>query len=469
MQRQGFALLLALTVALASCETTHWKPTAKSEFSARSAADVQLSEPLTLFDFHPRGMVGLISGDGHAHVIANDHKDGAYHAEVDDKGVVRTERMGVAPNADRDMLDVVEYPARTLRALAGESQFIRDPMTVNWQEFKGNRCTRFAKAGGHLYCGFVVSGEEFGSPARTDVYGGVFIIFPFVLPIPRQSEKLVLAELVDTTWIARFVIDAEDELDAGRRFLMDADREGNIHVLYGAGRGGVVVLLNTVSEPVYKARYLLIERAVLEQAAKESNDTASRAFVGLNGSDVVLSGLFQYTDNDFSATLFPTGCFLTFCGLSSGALNPVSGAFEDLVKGLGRVRGLFGVQVIGGVANEQLSLVVPEHWPTDTYYYGLLPAVVKIDSDGAFHAIQLTLTDHSYWWGGTEQVLSYFVRHDRSWSLPITFPVSIDVGLFNTDTRQLLAVGTGRAFVAWSQNGAGLQGRWIYSRESKRQ
>lgn len=476
---QRVAVLLVSSVVLAACETP--RPTqVYTDFSARQVADVHLGEPVTLFDFPPTTMTALLSEEGRAHAVVIDAAGGIHHAEVSDKGVVSRERIGEVQQADGPVvLDVAEYPTRTIRVLAGTSLFIRDATTRTWQEQRGSRCARFLRVGSRLYCGFVASGEEFGSPKRSDLYGVVVLLFPLLVPVQHQSKKLVVAELDDSAWIVRGVVDAEDKLDA-TQFMMASDNRGNIHVLYLAGRGGYIFWYGggLAGGPEPTLRYLLIDGDALRRAAKGTRQgEPDSSLLFLSGKDVRRSADLRLAEKSFSAPIE-----LADLGLSYVALNPVSGAFEAVVRGHAvkrgsqfkpphkppQLSGLLSFELSDGLWRSQASLVVPDEWPASTYVY-FENALVKTDSRGGVHAVGIHKTTFSPWaWSSPDNAISYFVRRESSWSLPVTFQVALDDRYVRHDrpeTKNLLAVDAGRAFVAWPEKGIGLRGRWILSRE----
>jgi hypothetical protein len=452
--------LLALAVLLCACATA-LPPEHQAELDARHALDASLGEAMRLLERSPVRVAGLISRDGRAHVFGVDASKWLQHVEIDGNTVVTREHVATLAEDPQAMsLSAIEWPPGTLRVAAGSSQFVRTAASPVWQEAKGNRCARFLPVAGRLFCAFVISGEEIGSPKRTDVYGGLIIIIPFAIPVEKQSRKLVIAEATGEQWVVRTVLDVDDPLDAVP-VEIGSDGQGNVHVLYYVKRGGMLILFFPAGgggigeEPESKLRYARISSDVLLGAGRAAPKAQEKPFTSVRGLEV----------RDPPWTTPATRRFWW----GDLAVSPVSGAIEGLygstevrLGGKHYTQGmLLGVEMRDGVWQERTCVVVKDDWPEQGLDYHGYPSKhvsVAFDASGALHALVPHDTDHS------ASALTYLVKRGGAWSRPVIFKT----GAFQHALAyaRLLITGDSRVFVAWAEKDAGLLGRWVLPRDA---
>jgi hypothetical protein len=458
--------LLALAVPLSACGTVPLPPEYQAELDARQASDVRVGELMRLLDQPPVRVGGLVSQDGRVHVFAVDASKALQHIELEGQTIVKRERVGTLDEEPRPIaFHGIEWPPGTLRVAAGESQFVREAASAAWSEVKGNRCMRFLTVGGRLFCAFVINGEEVASPKRTDLYGGLIIVVPFAIPIEKQSRKLVIADGVAGQWIVRAVVDADDPLDA-RGFTVGADREGNVHVLYGVGRGGGMYLLFPAGgggiweEPRIQLRYARVGSEALLSPTEGTQQASAGPFALVKGLEVRDPPWRSMVTRGWWGGSF--------------AVSPASGTIEGLyasselrLGGKYYTHGLLlGVELRNGLWAERVSVVVNEDWPEEGLDYGSrlrMRPLVQFDASGALHALIPHCISHS-----TLQpcipALSYVVKRGGAWSRPVMFRT----GAFPSpqEYARLMIVGEAGVYVVWAEKEVGLLGRWIESRQA---
>lgn len=199
---------------------------------------------------------GLAGGDGRVHLFVLGGKSDLTHLEILGDQLVKREILGTvkgnpsmtytaergASGTYRSLMafDAVEYPPGTYRVIAGDRQYSRTGPDGIWEAMEGNRCIRFLRGEGNLFCAFVAQGEEVKAPERKDV---TITLLNFIIPIPywetvRASKLVVAQETERNRWTIRAVLDPGTILDAQNDFFVAPDESGTFHVLYYARRGG---------------------------------------------------------------------------------------------------------------------------------------------------------------------------------------------------------------------------------------
>jgi hypothetical protein len=348
--------------------------------------------------------------------------------------------------------DAVEFPLGTWRILAGTSQFVRTQAGSPWRQVVGNRCQRLLTIGDKLLCGFVMSGEEFSTPTRTDVYGGIFMIIPFAIPVQRQSRKLVLAQAVGEPWVIRAVLDPGDVLDADTDFLMGADRDGNVHLVYSAGRGGAFLIIaggvggaSAGSAP----RYARVEAASLRTPAPIAAPEGVARYEGVNGRPIGKPPWDFWPGRGPFAVDPTTGLVAGLMHSEPNHTQPIAFRGQKI-----RIDGLLDIEMRQGVWQDIANMVLLGDWPYAHARY-LGQRSLAFDDLGRLHALvpyctSATMLDSC---GGA---ISYLVKKEGQWSRPITIG-----GPFTYEGRSLVIPGTRRTLAVWFEHRAGLAGQWI--------
>jgi hypothetical protein len=451
-------LALAAAACLHAC-VTPLLPEQQLGLDARRAPDVALGEPIRLLERPPERLAGIISLDGRVHVFAIDAARTLRHVEIAANAVVAREQVAMLEGDPHGLsLHAIEWPPGTLRVVAGSSQFVRAPSDPGWQEAKGNRCARFLPVAGRLFCAFVLSGEELASPKRTDVYGGLIILLPFAIPVERQSRKLVIAEAAGERWVVRAALDVDDPLDAFP-IEIGSDAQGNVHVLYNVGRGGMLILFfpagggGVAESPERRLRYARVPADALLAAGQAAPGGQGAPLVTIKGLDV--------RDSPWS---LPSTRRFWWGDL---AVNPVTGAIEGLygstevrLDGKFYTQGmLLAVEMRDGVWQERPSIALVDHWPEDGASYKGAPSKnvsVTFDQSGALHALVAHDAEYSMW--HPTPAFAYLLKRGGEWSRPLTFRIGLPHAW---PYPRLLLADEARLFVAWAERDAGLLGRWI--------
>ena len=434
-----------------------------SDLEARRPPDVALGEPMRLLEQPVGQATAVASADGRLHLFALDTAKTLHHVQVDGEQVIKRSRIGTVDGAPADVtLDVVEWPVGTLRVLAGGRQFVGSP-GGEWQSLEGNRCQHFLVLSDKLYCAYVAKGEEIGSPKRTDVYAGLLFIVPFVLPVDRASQKLVLAEFTTGTWTARAVVDPDDSLDAASDFAMGVDGQGDLHILYKVSRGGGLILLGPMGGgagalPEPKLSYARL--AIASLASNRDAAVGGSAFTPIRGQYLGLPYATQYGDEPAWFTLEPIRARF--------AINRATGTVDGLVRGpevrltpesvayrFGALsEAVVDVSLREAVWQVPAQIVLTSNWP-DTgveYLWWGRPAML-IDADGTSHALFASGKD--CFLSCKAYGLDYLAKRSGAWSAPKRF---------STGRMEFWSLFKGQAgvFAAWAEKGGGLLGRWIF-------
>lgn len=490
----AFLLLSTLLAGCASLASRGLFP----EVKARRPPEVELGAQLILLN-EPNEPVkfstSLISADGRAHVFVTNATRQLQHIEILGDKILTQELLGVI-KTDRGLaLDAVEHPPGKLRVLAGDRQYVRAAPDQQWQEVKGNRCSRFVPVGDDLFCAFVIKGEELEAPKRTDVTFGWFILVPVVFWSNKQASKLVVAHESADGWTIRAVLDPDTILDADSDFMVGTDSLGTLHFLYSTSRGGgsfyVIVLPygpgvagSHRPSPELRFAQVALDRLLVPPTDSHtqglSPGIATTPWVPIEGT--FLSQMpTPYTPGDSRwVGLRPFDRHF--------AVNKASGEVRGLMWiGQGRsddgVRKLdFGkpdnkysfdnawveVGIRDGSWARGFNVVVAKDLPDTTYSWYSWRGddafnndrnALKIDPKGNIYALlghrKPRLLNPTY-------SMSYLIKEGGNWSAPLTLGSnSCD---WWEDIRALAVGNNGAAFAAWVNSESKFVGRWIRPR-----
>jgi hypothetical protein len=485
----AFLFLSTLLVGCASLASRGLFP----EVKARRPPEVELGVELILLN-EPNEPVkfstSLISADGRAHVFVANAKRQLEHIEILGDKILAHELLGGIRTHRGLALEAVEHPPGKLRVLAGDRQYVRAAPDQQWQEVKGNRCSRFVPVGDDLFCAFVIKGEEIEAPKRTDVTFGWFILVPVVFWSNKQASKLVVAHESADGWTIRAVLDPDTILDADSDFMVGTDSLGTLHFLYSTSRGGgsFYVFAGPYGgggsgghrpSPELRFAQVAFDRLLVPPTDSHtqglSPGIATTPWVPIEGT--FLSQMpTPYTPGDSRLVgLRPFDRHF--------AVNKASGEVRGLMWiGGGRlddgVRKLdFGnplrpdnawveVGIRDGSWARGFDVVVAKDLPDTTYSWDswrgddalkIDPNALKIDPKGNIHA----LLGHGGFWKPTRS-MSYLIKEGGNWSAPLTLGSNSSV--WWEDIRALAVGNDGAAFAAWVNSESKFVGRWIRPR-----
>ncbi|MDH5578535.1 MAG: hypothetical protein OEZ09_08750 [Betaproteobacteria bacterium] len=456
--------ILGLTTLLLGCAPL--PPEIQAERDSRRPLDVVVGPPVRLLDERPYYIAGLLSQDGKVHIFATDSEHRLHHFEIDGDNVSLRELVGTSgKKIETSTLAAVEWPPGTLRVSDGSAEFVRDGVHRTWRKTEPNRCARFAVAAGRLYCGFVMDGKDIGSPSRLDVYWGLMGILPIVIPVQSQSEKLVIAEAVEQDWILRAVLDVNDPLDAQRNFLMGADKQGFVDVLYAAKRGGLAFVIGPGGgaagiSPGRVVRHIRVSSDALSGTMRGDADKPAKPRLALVGRDIGFPPMPGHDEPPAQGGDDP-GRFRGF------VLNPATGTFEGLVHGF-VAKGTLetGVHRFELVEDKwkQTATDFAFIWLTKGSCYMDVMAL-SADAAGTLHVVARSCI------GASKYSYGYFRRHNGRWTKPVDLEVGAPPSRWRWEPYALLVARASSTYFVWTEEGSAfsdkagsLWGRWIAPR-----
>ncbi|MEE9580925.1 MAG: hypothetical protein V3V74_06390 [Nitrosomonadaceae bacterium] len=472
------------------------------EVMARRPPDVKLSEELILLEKPPKRLTNstsLISKDGRAHVFVIDKKSHIYHIEIFGDKVINQEHLGEIETKGLMALDAVEHPPGTLRVLAGDKQYFRTAHNLNWQEVKGNRCTRFVPVGDELFCAFVAEGEEVTAPERTDYIVGWFILVPIVLWSHDHASKLVLAQESQDGWIVRAVLDPDTPLDADHDFMVGTDSMGNIHFLYDTSKGSATFFISPLlvdavgSASKHKLQYAQL---AIDQLLAHSRNTQNQVpslvaapvkWLTVNGAPLTHLPLTKQKNTEdhlfaetsikyFLPRYLPQHPSLSplhrnfsvnkVTGDVSGQMWTTTSGFplDDGNRHLLLRSSLLEVSIRNGQWSPHFNIVTAKDFLTKSSWDNLVDFLFKADGKGKYHVL-LKSWKTGFW--KTRKYMHYLVKDDVNWSAPLTLGSSSYSPTY--DASSLAVDDSGVAFAAWVNKEKQFIGRWIRPRESNLQ
>ncbi len=472
---------LLLSTLLAGCISTLASRGLLPEVKARRPPEVELGAELILLNESARFSTSVISTDGRAHVFVTNAKRQLQHIEILGDKILSRELLGVIETDGGLALDAVEYPPGKLHVLAGDRQYLRAVPDQEWQEIKGNRCTRFVPAGDDLFCAFVIKGEEVSAPKRTDVTFGWFFLVPVAWWSNKQASKLVVAQESADGWTIRAVLDPETIRDADPDFMVGTDSLGTLHFLYGTSRGGgfFFAVAGGYSAgggfvgPSPELRYAqaaldrLLPPPLYSQNQGLSSGIATTPWVPIQGT--FLSGspslYSRITGETPGLRPFDRHFFVNKASGEVSGLMPLDsyGRLDDVRKLGESDKGWVKVGIRDGRWAPGFDVAAAKDLPDSTYnWYPDPDALIKNDSKGNCYAL-LENCKIGFW--KTTFSMNYFVKDGVNWSAPLTLGSNYRGWTWGLTHRRTLAVdGTGVAFAAWINSEGELVGRWIRPR-----
>jgi len=447
------------------------------EVKARRPPEVDLGAELILLNEPVRFSTSLISTDGRAHVFVTNAKRQLQHIEIVGDKILTREFLGVFETARYPSLDAVEHPPGRLRVLVGDRQYVRTAPERDWQEVKGNRCTRFVPIGNDLFCAFVVKGEEVGAPKRTDVTVGLFILVPVVFWSDKQASKLVMAKESEDGWIICAVLDPETPRDADRDFVVGTDSLGTLHFLYGASRGGGVFVVAAAGyadasgflDPPLELRYAQMGLDRLLALPMDPRNqglipgTDPRQWVPIQGTSVpqmpssytgkILWGDLRPFDRHFAVN--------KVSGEVSGLMRVDQGRLDDGTRKL-TFKDLDNAWVEVGIQDRRwtrrFDVIAAKNLPDSTHsWLNDGAAMIKSDPRGNIHAL---LQDGKMGFWKSNFSMGYLLKNGSNWSAPLILGNRRN----GSDSRTLAMDDSGGAFATWVNKEGSFVGRWIRPR-----
>lgn len=470
---------LVLGVMVGGCAITTLHPADQAKLDQRLPPSVRVGDRTLLVEQPVEAVAGVITQEGRLHVFAIDSTKVIHHIEVDGENVIAREQLGTFEDGFwRAALEAIEWPPGTLRVLAGRLQFVRVRGEA-WRTLEGNRCVSFVVAKERLFCAFIASGEEFGTPTRLDVHVGIVFWIPLILPMQVQSRKLVIAEAMGEAWIVRAVVDAHDALSA-TDLVIGADVNGNFHAFYTAAKGGsgfIVMPLEVRGQgPVPELRYVRLSAGKLSATLPNREAKAPKDVYALPEGARLRYPSFVLVGSE--GLLMPL--HMRF------AVDPTSGAIEGLI-GLNvfnarlsgykenfwfKDGGLIDVRLYDWQWSDPVEVALLGRWPEEDVSYqagGLAPyfdrfpgPLLHFDANGTLHAVVRHCVGCVTWGGEARAGLSYLEKNSSGWLRPVKL---------DADNPRRLAgpiVGNGKVYIVWSEQDRygrdrGLFGRWIWS------
>lgn len=449
------------------------------EVETRSPPDIQLGSELILLEKPPELCTSLIDINGVAHLFFIDEDKQINHLEILGDEIITRELLGAIETIDPwTVLDAVEHPRGKLRVIAGNRQYFRSSPNPNWQEVKGNRCTRFVPVNDDLFCTFVIKGEEIAAPERTDYTYGLFFLVPFVYWSHEYASKLVLAQESEDGWILRAVVDPDTTMDANSDFMVGTDNLGNIHFLYFTSIGGGTFIFfagnysggvsGTAPEPELRYAQLtfdqLLAHSIDTQNQLSSKDSTPRQWMTIRGIPLTHKPFVKKDSNYNHAYLVLRPLSKTFS--LNKATREINGLMyahictlddgERQLPLLGPDLAWVGLSIREGRWTPGFNIVTAEDFPTPNYSWSQFGKVIKTDAKGNKHVL-LEGLEPGFW--KARKYMNYLVKDDINWSAPLSLGSS---NLWSYDSS-LAVDDSGVAFAAWVNKEGKFIGRWIRS------
>ena len=447
------------------------------EVVARHPPDIQLGAELILLEEPPELGTSLIATDGVAHLFLIDEDKRLHHLEILGDEIITREFLGVIETLEPwTVLDAVEHPRGKLRVIAGDKQYLRSAPNLNWQEVKGNRCTRFVPVGDDLFCAFVIQGEEIGAPERTDYTYGWFFLVPFVYWSHEHASKLVLAQESEDGWIVRAVVDPDTTMDANSDFMVGTDSLGNIHFLYFTSKGGGTFIFfagnysggASGSAPESELRYAqvtidqLLTHTTDGQNQASSNNPTPMQWMTIKGTPLTHKPFVKKDSNYNYARIVLRPLSRNFStNKTTGEINGLMWAWVCTLDDGKRQLPLIGpdqswveVGIRNGQWSPRFNIVTAEDYPTSNYSWSQFEQLIKTDFKGNRHVL-LQGVEPGFWIA--PRYMNYLVKDGVNWSAPLTLGSS---NLWSS-VSSLAVDDSGVAFVAWVNEEGKFIGRWI--------
>ena len=411
--------VLAAFVCLFDCRAA--EPTAPPSLGSQTAVPfgplVELLKVQTVRD--KVTVIAGKSGDMHIFVASTNLKK-VIEVTVRENDVVeqRTVQSDISP----EMMDAAFDIKGNLHLLIDTQLFIfengawRISEETPWKEAGVKPLkARFVPGSKDLIWAFQVAGSETGAPIRLEIYGfgggPAAIIWPWF----TTGSRTVLVANSESGYGPWVAVEPEGRLDSVV-VGVDADRNGNVYLLYSRAQGGVS------ARPSY--RYARIAAELFKpirdnDAGALDKEQKARKALAVEGRPLPIEGGHQWL-----------------------SVDPNSGkAFVSL-----------RFIVVGDTWSDQIS------WPLEGVK--LWNVRVAADLDDAFSALTIGPASRSA--QAKENVVRYMRLSGGAWSAPIEIGVA-SVGSFFGLTGDALGIARavdGRVFVVWPTESA-IVGRWI--------
>lgn len=487
----GFRLLLIViclnVIHLAGCSTLAERGLLP-EVANRSQPTVVLGQEVPLFDKTAKHISSLISSNGHAHLFVMDENGKLFHIEVENDHVISQVEFDTIATGKTNVIDTVKQANGQIRLLAGDRQYIFQNNDQPPRKIKGNRCEKFLSFGDRLFCAFIISGKEAGSPKRIDVTAGWFILVPIAFWSTEQANKLVLAEEVAEQWHIRAVVDPDSNLDADHDFVARIDSQNQLNFLYFASRGGGMfgLVLGAgggfiPAVPEWRYANIRMDRLKLPEAnislTKPTEASSIKQWIPIMSTNLDLMNMPYLDKLDQSALKYPEELSAAIRPLNRHfIINPSTGNPSGLLWGsliatdfLGQslstekrkigilVRDMwFEIQRDKDTWSSGFTVVAAEDLPDPSYQWSLYDplALVKVDQHGTEHALLLK----GGLWGDGEFSIEYFLKNKQGWFAPIK--LGNHKRIF-TCCRDMVIADSGEIFAVWTDAAGKLVGRWL--------
>lgn len=436
------------------------------EVENRHPPKVQLGSELILLENPPELCTSIIDLDGVVHLFIIDEDKQLIHLEILGDEIIHRELLGVIETIEPwSALDAVEHPRGKLRVIAGDRQYFRSAPDLNWQEIKGNRCTRFVPVNDDLFCAFVIKGEEVAAPERTDYVVGWFLLVPVFYWSHEHAAKIVLAQESQDGWIVRAVVDPDTPLDAHGDFLVGTDRLGNIHFLYFSSEGGGAFFLfaygygggggMTGSAPIFRYAHLTIDQLLNQSADPRNQPSINRAtpikWMAIKGAFLPHIPFIKKDAGYKNAIISLQPLNRNF------SVNKVTGEVSGLIQA---DNSWLEIRLNGLQWLSHYNVVTTKSFPTPkSEWLDIDGPLIKIDGRGGYHLL-IESAERGFW--TSRSYMNYIFKNAEGWFAPI------DLGSrYWYRHRKVVSLATsdsGAAFATWLNEERQFIGRWIRPR-----
>jgi hypothetical protein len=479
--RSGGTALLALFLLIGCATTGVDLEAVRQKLESRNLLQVDVGPEVALSSVGFERLESIVDGTGAAHLAGIDVKGEIHHIVVGSTGESHDEVIGALPQTverDKAALDIVEYPAGTIRIAAGDTEYARQIAGGEWSHTGGNPCRQYLVHMSSLFCAFVASGEEVGTAPRTDRTVGLIFILPIYWQNTVRPGKLVLAERVDASWVVRTVIDSATNLSTDEAdFAIGVDRQDMVHVVFIAWRGGSTFFVGgggyggggAGSGPEFTVNYARFPfpAAGLKAGARaEWQEVQSEGGIGQarNSASWVKMLGSRISDINIENDLYPPY-------LRHVAVAPNSGVALALNRsyfGAGRERWGVGTTVIP--LGNSYELLAVNGFPVGVEYDDVADMLFRIGIDDVQHF--LLPSCHGGFYRECESLVYERRAEDGKLATMVLANTKLGIGsrsMLGMGTTNLggatLAIGSrGMVFAAWTVAGKGLVGRWISPR-----
>lgn len=465
------ACALALAI-LSGCTTVNLEPY-RQDLESRHTLTVDASPERTLANAGFKRLASIIDSAGAAHIAGIDTSRQIHHIVVDGQSTSHDEIIGKLAgdkrsDIDRAALDIVEYPAGFLRIVAGEHEYSKPLSGGEWSRAPDNRCRTYLVGPESLFCLLMATGEEAGSPVRTDTDVAIIFIVPLFSRTALQPGKLALAELTNTSWQIRTVIDPDTEFSVVESdYFLAMDRRQVVHCFFKVWKGGSFGMVG--ASPIGLHMQSIDPIQVRRQAhfpAPAASPGSGQSWQQVRSEAL---GLSWKLNAEFKASAAPD--YPIYSSVSSLARNldiePDSGRFVALLQ----ARDFESNKRLGwGVlrqGEDRLELLATQGFPAaeiDSSFFDS-GALFKVAQDHAQHLL-IRMCPSGFWVSPPCQMV-YIRRSADGKIAAVLFETAAE---WIKDNARSLALGKDdTVFAAWVSTGEELTGRWLKPGGSHRQ